>query len=43
MKFLRESWTAMSSKDRRLAVEAALAVIHRGVEDKAAAEPGTRR
>jgi hypothetical protein len=43
MKFLRESWPAMSPNDRRLAVEAALAVIHRGVEDKAAAEPGARR
>ncbi|HEV3201298.1 MAG TPA: hypothetical protein VGZ73_25535 [Bryobacteraceae bacterium] len=42
MKFLRESWPVMSPADRRLAVEAALAVIHRGVEDKAAAEPGTR-
>lgn len=33
----------MSRKDRRLALEAALAVVHRGVEDKAAAMPGSRQ
>jgi hypothetical protein len=34
----------VSTNDRRLAVEAALAVIHSGVEDQAAAsDPGTRR
>jgi hypothetical protein len=41
LQFLRESWPAISLKDRRLAVEAALAVIHRGVEDKAATAPGS--
>jgi hypothetical protein len=42
LRFLRESWPAVSRKDRRLAVEAALAVVHRGVADKAAI-PGSRQ
>ncbi len=43
LQFLRESWPAVSRKDRRLGVEAALAVLHRSVEDKAAAMPGSRQ
>jgi hypothetical protein len=43
LQFLRETWAAVSQKDRRLGAEAALAVLHRGVEDKAAATPGSRQ
>jgi hypothetical protein len=40
VKFLRESWSALSAKERRLAVQTAMDVLHRGIEDKAAAAPG---
>jgi hypothetical protein len=42
LQFLRESWLAASAKERRLAVEAALAVVYRGIADKANAYPGSR-
>jgi hypothetical protein len=35
LKFLRESWPAIAAEDRRPAVEAALAVVPRNIEDKA--------
>jgi hypothetical protein len=42
LKFLREYWPVASARDRRLAVEAALAVVQRAVADKATAMPGSR-
>ena len=42
LKFLREGWAAAPAKSRRVALEAAMAVIHRGAEDQTATEPGTR-
>ena len=42
LQFLRESWPAVSAEDRRLAVETALGVVQRGVDDTAAAAPGSR-
>ncbi|HEV2446617.1 MAG TPA: hypothetical protein VGS58_11865 [Candidatus Sulfopaludibacter sp.] len=43
LQFLRESWPTVSREARRIAVEAALNMVHRGVEDKAAAMPGSRQ
>jgi hypothetical protein len=41
LKFLREVWPAISTNDREAAVKAALAVVHRDIEDKTASAPGS--
>lgn len=43
LEFLREGWPIISNDDRRLALEAALAVIGRDMDDKAISKPGAHQ